>query len=185
VTTLTSSQVTASFVGPHMVTDVNGWCKRCIECARNKVVQNVHVPLQPIAIPAGRFSHVHMDLVGPLPVTHLVTMVDSSIRWAEVIPLFLPQPPIAQLLYFMVGRCSFEFQSCSHRTMGHSFLQRSGPLSAASWVFSISPQWSTIHKPTRWWSSFTANEERIKGKAVRFRLDRPPAMGTAGLVGCA
>ncbi len=52
----------------------------------------MHAPLQPIPIPARRFSHVHVDLVGPLPIskeghTHLFTIVDRSTRWAEAVPL--------------------------------------------------------------------------------------------------
>jgi hypothetical protein len=80
---VTSSQVAASFVWPHMVTNVNGWCKWCMECARSKVMQNVHMPLQPIPIPVRRFSHIHMDLVGPLPV--------SMEGFAHLSPWWTPQ----------------------------------------------------------------------------------------------
>src|SRR5450830_455678 len=43
-------------------------------------------------MPATRFSHVHVDLVGPLPVSaqgfcYLLTMVDRSTRWLEAVPL--------------------------------------------------------------------------------------------------
>jgi IS30 family transposase len=45
-----------------------------------------------IANPTQRFSHLHIDLVGPLPTsrdgyTHLFTVIDRSTRWAEAIPL--------------------------------------------------------------------------------------------------
>jgi Integrase core domain len=45
-----------------------------------------------MAIPTKRFSHVHIDLVGPLPVsaegfTHLLTAMDRSTQWAEALPL--------------------------------------------------------------------------------------------------
>ena len=47
---------------------------------------------QHIPIPARRFSHVHIDLVGPLPrssdgFNHIFTMVDRSSRWLEAVPL--------------------------------------------------------------------------------------------------
>jgi hypothetical protein len=49
-------------------------------------------PPQSIANPVQRFSHLHLDLVGPLPqssegYTHLLTVVDRSTRWAEAVPL--------------------------------------------------------------------------------------------------
>ncbi len=49
-------------------------------------------PPQGIINPVQRFSHLHIDLVGPLPqsssgFTHLLTEVDCSTRWAEAIPL--------------------------------------------------------------------------------------------------
>jgi hypothetical protein len=49
-------------------------------------------PVQPIPVPTNRFSHIHVDLVGPLPCssggyTHILTAVDRSTRWAEAYPL--------------------------------------------------------------------------------------------------
>ena len=48
--------------------------------------------MEAIPVPARRFSHVHVDLVGPLPPsarghTYLFTMVDRMTRWPEVVPL--------------------------------------------------------------------------------------------------
>jgi hypothetical protein len=42
--------------------------------------------------PCRRFTHVHVDLVGPLPVSsggfnHIFTMIDRSTRWLEAVPL--------------------------------------------------------------------------------------------------
>jgi Integrase core domain len=48
--------------------------------------------VQPIAVPLLRFSHLHIDLVGPLPTSaegysHLFTIIDRSTRWCEAVPL--------------------------------------------------------------------------------------------------
>ena len=48
--------------------------------------------MQPIPVPLQRFSHIHVDLVGPLPVSkaglaYILTVVDRSTRWAEAVPL--------------------------------------------------------------------------------------------------
>ncbi len=72
--------------------DVAAWVRDCQACCRGKVTAQPAAPVQPIAVPAKRFSHVHLDLVGPLPVaadgsTYLLTMVDRTTRWLEAAPL--------------------------------------------------------------------------------------------------
>ncbi len=56
------------------------------------MTQQATVAVQPILVPSGRFSHVHVDLVGPLPVEEdgsrfLFTMVNRSSRWLKAVPL--------------------------------------------------------------------------------------------------
>ncbi len=72
--------------------DVARWCKDCQHCARGKVTVQEKTAIQPIPVPSVRFSHVHVDIVGPLPVSacgvsHLLTVIDRTTRWPEVIPL--------------------------------------------------------------------------------------------------
>jgi cleavage and polyadenylation specificity factor subunit 1 len=75
-----------------MNSDVAAWIRDCQQCCRGKVKSQPAAPVQPIDVPAKRFNHVHMDLVGPLPVaedgsTYLLTMVDGTTRWLEAVPL--------------------------------------------------------------------------------------------------
>lgn len=53
--------------------------------------EEVKAPLEPFLIPARRFDHVHVDLVGPLHAsqgfTLFLTMVDGTTRWPEAVPL--------------------------------------------------------------------------------------------------
>jgi hypothetical protein len=78
----------ARFVWPAMAADVAVWCRDCVACNRAKVTRHVQAPVQQMEVPRRRFSHIHVDLVGPLPVskegfTHLFTVVDRSTRWPE------------------------------------------------------------------------------------------------------
>ena len=79
--------VSSRFVWPGLAKQVTTWASQCLACQRGKVTRHVHVLPQPIAVPHRRFSHLHVDLVGPLPAargaTHLFTIVDRSTQWPE------------------------------------------------------------------------------------------------------
>jgi hypothetical protein len=75
-----------------MNSDVPRWIKDCQSCCRGKVTTQPAAAVQPIAVPQRRFAHVHVDIVGPLPVaadgsTYLLTMIDRTTRWLEASPL--------------------------------------------------------------------------------------------------
>nr|VZI37579.1 unnamed protein product [Spirometra erinaceieuropaei] len=71
--------------------DVKAWACSCLNCQRNKVQRYNNSPPGAFPSPEARFSHVHLNVVGPLPpsngFTHLLTCVDRYTCWAEAIPL--------------------------------------------------------------------------------------------------
>ena len=84
--------ISSRFVWRGLATDVQNWCRDCQACQKGKVTKQPPSPVQPIAVPAQRFTHLHIDLVGPLPTArdghrYLLTMVDRSTRWLEAVPL--------------------------------------------------------------------------------------------------
>jgi hypothetical protein len=77
--------ISSRFVWPGLASQVAAWCRDCQQCQRAKVTSQPVSPPGLIANPIQRFSHIHIDLVGPLPVsqegfTHLFTVVDRSTR---------------------------------------------------------------------------------------------------------
>ncbi len=50
--------VAARFVWPGLATDVEAWCRDCVECQRAKVTRQPAAPVQPIPVPSRRFSHL-------------------------------------------------------------------------------------------------------------------------------
>ena len=73
-----------------MAVDTPRWCRDCQRCQRAKVTKQPRATLQPMVILALRFSHLHLDLVGPLlrsaeGCNHILTIVDRSSRWLEAI----------------------------------------------------------------------------------------------------
>ena len=67
------------------------WAKACEQCARSKVGRHTKPPVESIAVPAHRFQHVHVDIVGPFPedrgMKYMLMMIVWTTRWPEVIPL--------------------------------------------------------------------------------------------------
>ena len=83
--------VAARFLWPGMNSDLALWARSCLDCQRAKIVRHVRPPVHVIPVPSQRFSHVHVDLVGPLRssngYTHLFTIIDRSTRWVEAVPM--------------------------------------------------------------------------------------------------
>jgi hypothetical protein len=72
--------------------DVTAMCCDCQQCQSGQIYKQPAAPLHAIPVPACRFSHVHVDLVGPLPASseghvYLLTAIDRSTRWVEGVPL--------------------------------------------------------------------------------------------------
>ena len=75
-----------------MSTYITRWSRDCQFCQWDKVTRQPRATVQQMPIPARWFSHIHLDLVGPLPrskegFNHLLTVVDHSSRWLEAFPL--------------------------------------------------------------------------------------------------
>jgi len=90
----TSRLIKSRFVWPHMSSDIQKRVRACESCSRFKPQRpSTEQRTQPALTfdpPAGRFSHVHIDIVGPLPPSEgkrfLFTFIDRASRWFEVVP---------------------------------------------------------------------------------------------------
>ena len=84
--------VSTRFVWKGLAANVGRWCKECEACQKANITTQPSAPIQPIPVPSRRFTHLHVDLVGPLTSsvdghTHIMAIIDRSTRWVEVVPL--------------------------------------------------------------------------------------------------
>jgi len=86
----TVAQVKARYVWHGMARDITNWARSCQSCQRAKVQTHVKAAPEKFDPPTGRFRHLHIDLVGPLPpsggFSHILTVVDRFTRFPEAYP---------------------------------------------------------------------------------------------------
>uniref|UniRef100_A0A0A9Y7K2 RNA-directed DNA polymerase n=2 Tax=Lygus hesperus TaxID=30085 RepID=A0A0A9Y7K2_LYGHE len=79
------------FVWPGMERDARTWAKLCVQCQKSKVGRHNSSPLGEFPRVDDRFERVHVDIVGPLPLSrgsrYILTMIDRYSSWPEAIPL--------------------------------------------------------------------------------------------------
>jgi hypothetical protein len=87
----TTKVISERFVWPNLKKDCRDWTRTCNECQRSNVTRHDQAPLTTYSLPKARFKQVHIDIMGPLPVSHgyryCLTAVDRFTRWPEAIPI--------------------------------------------------------------------------------------------------
>ncbi|KAK3757386.1 hypothetical protein RRG08_050088 [Elysia crispata] len=63
----TVKMVSDKFVWQGMRKKVSRWVKECHHCQSSKIQNHTKAPLEHFSVPEKRFSHINIDIVGPLP----------------------------------------------------------------------------------------------------------------------
>ena len=87
----TRQTIADKFVWPTLREDVSRWARECQPCQMAKINRHTTPPIGEFSVPERRFSHLNLDLVGPLPVSngyrYLLTAVDRFTRWPMAVPI--------------------------------------------------------------------------------------------------
>lgn len=79
------------FIWPSIRRDCTDWARKCLGCQKSKTSRHVKTEIGVFPASNERFSHVHVDIIGPLPVSegfsYCLTCIDRYTRWIEIIPV--------------------------------------------------------------------------------------------------
>ncbi len=83
--------VSSRFVWRRLSRDITAWSPGYLACQRGKIHCHTRLATQPIPILQQRFSHLHLDFVGPLQYSnnfnYIFAIIDHTSKWMEAIPL--------------------------------------------------------------------------------------------------
>ncbi len=136
--------VSSRFVWRGLSSDVTAWARACLVCQRGKIHRHTRLAPQPIPIPHWRFSHLHLDLVGPSQYSnnfsYIFTIINRMFKWMEAIPL--------SEISLAVCATALNFTWISHFGVPEMITSDRGPQFTSNLWLQLSEMLNISHKQT-------------------------------------
>nr|VZI26838.1 unnamed protein product [Spirometra erinaceieuropaei] len=144
----TDKLVSDHFVWPGMHKGLKAWTRACIACQWSKIQRHNKAPTDTFPGPGSMFSHVHLDIVGTLPLSngcsYLLTCVDRFTRWPEAIPL--PDIAAPTVVKAFLSRCT-RIRTTAYHPAANGMVERFHRRLKASLRSAADPENWTDHLP--------------------------------------
>ncbi|GFT61940.1 retrovirus-related Pol polyprotein from transposon opus [Nephila pilipes] len=117
--------MTEKYAWPNIKKQVKEWAKACIRCQNCKVTWRTKSKFGEYQAPDERFREVHIDLIGPLPLSegmmHWLTCIDRFSCWMEVVPLPDVTAEIVEKAFYEHWICRFGVPASIITDQGRQF----------------------------------------------------------------
>ncbi|BHF58279.1 hypothetical protein SprV_0100123100 [Sparganum proliferum] len=157
----TGKLVSDCFVWPAMHKDLKAWIGACIACQRIKAQWHKNAPIGTFPGSSLRLSHLHLGIVGPLPLSnvcsYLLTCVGRFTRWPEAIPLSDIAAPTVVKAFLSRWVAIIGATSQSRLTVVPSLSLSSSSISSPFYTVPTSGRQPIARLLTGWSSGFTAS----------------------------
>lgn len=86
----TCKLIRKKFVWSSINKDIRDWARACLNCQKSKISRHVKSPIGNYPLVSNRFTEIHLDIVGRLPLSenkqYCITLIDRFTKWPEAVP---------------------------------------------------------------------------------------------------
>ena len=161
----TFATIKQRYFWPSMSKDTKQWTRTCENCQTSKISRYVKNKPDHFQAPESRFDHVHIDVVGLLPIIngykYILTIIDRFSRWPEAFPMKDSTASVIADKFYSGWICRFGTPKIITTDQGSQF--ESATLNALFKLLSIQRNRTTAYHPAsngmieRWHRSLKAS----------------------------
>ena len=120
--------VLSQYYWPLQNTQVKSFKRNCHFCQAAHTGKQIHMPISQIPVPKHRFSHINLDILGPLPKSngfrYMLTIVCRSTRFVQAVPLEVADAASCTKAFLNHWLAFFSLPSVATSDNGNTFVSQ-------------------------------------------------------------